>query len=145
MSEDALKTVVRRFFEAGWNACDAKAVSDIVHDDYESNDGHFFRTTPDVPGGLERLAGTRALAGHIGQYKELYDGLRFTIERMTVDGDTVTTVWSPAGTTRDRTFTTRSGRESPYSLRGNGVSRTQVLDGKVVRHDLYWARDPLFP
>jgi ketosteroid isomerase-like protein len=145
MTENSRQAIVRRFFEAGWNAGDAAAVSDIVHADYASNDGAFFRTGSDVPGGLERLSGVDALADHIGQYQQKYDGLRFTVDRMVVDADTVLTVWSPTGTTRDQTFTDRGGRERPYELRGRGVSLTEVVDGKVTRHDMFWTRDPLFP
>jgi len=145
MSEDSRQAVVRRFFEAGWNAGSGTPVSDIVHEDYASNDGGFFRSGSDVPGGLQRLSGANALTHHIERYREIYDDLHFTIDRMTVDADTVTTVWSPSGTTRHERFTDRGGHERPFQLRGQGVSRTDVVDGKVTRHDLFWARDPLFP
>jgi hypothetical protein len=136
--------IVRRFIEAGWNAGSGEPVGDIVADDYESNDGGFFVPTRG-PGGFRRLTGAEAVSRHIGMYQAIYDGLTFTVERMTVDDDTVTTVWTPAGTTREGTFTDRSGRERPFELRGEGVSRTAVVDGKVTRHDMFWARDPVSP
>jgi hypothetical protein len=145
MCEDNPEAVVRRFLEVGWNSGDAASVGDIVADVYESNDGQFYRTGSDVPSGLERQHGAAALALHIGQYSALYDCLHFAIERMSVDADTVTTVVSPTGKSRDLTFTDRAGRERHFELKGEAVTRTTVVDGKVTRHDLFWARDPLFP
>jgi ketosteroid isomerase-like protein len=135
---------VRRFIEEGWNSGSGAPVADIVADGYETNDGVLlvFGSDSRVP---HRTHGARALTTHIAQYHEIYDNLRFTIERMIVDGDTVITVWSPRGTTKRETFTNRSGREEPFELKDVGVSHTVVVDGKVTRHDLFWARYPLSP
>jgi hypothetical protein len=54
-------------------------------------------------------------------------------------------VWNPSGTTKDRTFTDRAGRQRPYELTGQGVSLTEVIDRKVTRHDMFWPRRSLFP
>jgi SnoaL-like domain len=139
MTDDSRQAVVRRFFEAGWNCGSATAISDMVHEDYTSNDGPFFRN------GLRRLSGADAVDGHIRQYHDVYNDLRFKIEKMVLDGDTVVTVWSPTGTTRNRTFTTRSGEERPFELKCQGVSLTDVVGGKVTRHDMFWPVRPLFP
>ena len=145
MADDSRQAIVRRFFEAGWNSEDLAAISDIVHEAYDSNDGGFFRSGSGVPGGLERLTGVDAFADHVRQYREMYNDLRFSIDRMVVDGDTVIAVWSPSGTTKERTFTDRGGHERPFELAGQGMSLTDVVDGKVMRHDMFWPRDPLFP
>ena len=145
MEQDARQAIVRRFFEEGWNAADAAAVSDLIDEGYASNDGLFLTTDTDLPGGLERLSGAEAFAEHIRQYQALYDGLRFTVRRMVADAGAVITVWDPSGTTRDKTFIDRDGDERPYRLEGEGVSITEVVGGKVTRHDLFWKRDPLFP
>jgi SnoaL-like domain len=145
MTGNSRHAIVRRLFDEGWNAEDPASVGDIVDDDYTSNDGGFFRTGSDVPGGLERLVGAQAFADHVRRYREMYNDLRFTIDKMVDDGNTVITVWSPSGTTKDRTFTDRTGRERPYELAGQGVSLTDVIEHKVTRHDMFWPRDPLFP
>ena len=145
MANDAQQVIVRRLFEEGWNSGNAALVSDIIGADYTSNDGGFFRSGSDVPGGLERLTGADAFADHMKQYREIYDDLSFTIDKMVVDGETVTTVWTPSGTTKDQTFTNRAGRQQPYELRGQGVSLTDVVDQKVTRHDMFWPRNPLVP
>jgi ketosteroid isomerase-like protein len=145
MTSNARQEIVRRLFEEGWNSPDTALVKDLIGTDYESNDGGFFRTGSDVPGGLERLTGAEAFADHVRQYRELYDNLRFAINTMIVEGDTVITVWTPSGTTRDRTFTNRAGRQQPYELGGQGISRTDVVDYKVTRHDMFWPRRALSP
>ena len=145
MIDDSRQAIVRRFFEAGWNSEDQASISDIVHEAYESNDGGFFRSASNVPGGLERLTGVDAFADHVKQYREMYDDLRFSIDRIVVDGDTVIAVWSPSGTTKERTFTDRGGNERPFELAGQGVSLTSVVDGKVMQHDMFWPRNAVFP
>ena len=116
MTEDQRQCIVRRFIEEGWNGGSGTPVGDIVADAYESNDGGFFVFSGDSRGPHRRRG-----------------------------ADAVTTVWAPTGTTRDQTFTDRGGHERPFELKDVGVSRTVVVDGKVTRHDLFWARDPLFP
>lgn len=145
MTYDAKQAIVRRLFEEGWNSGNAALVTDIIGADYTSNDGGFFRSGSDVPGGLERLTGADAFAEHVKQYTEIYNDLRFVIDQMVVTGETVMTVWTPSGTTKDQTFTNRAGRPQPYELRGQGVSLTDVADQQVTRHDMFWPRDPLFP
>jgi hypothetical protein len=145
MTGDAKQAIVRRLFEEGWNSGNAALVSDIIDADYTSNDGGFFRSGSDVPDGLERLTGADAFADHMRQYREIYNDLRFTIDQMVVAGQTIFTVWTPSGTTKDQTFTNRAGRMQPYELRGQGMSLTDVVDQKVTRHDMFWPRNPLFP
>ena len=74
--DDSRQAIVRRFFEAGWNSEDLAAISDIVHEAYDSNDGGFFRSGSGVPGGLERLTGVDAFADHVTQYREMYNDLQ---------------------------------------------------------------------
>lgn len=145
MTDDSTQEIIRRLFNDGWNSGNPDAVSAIIGDDYASNDGDFFESGSDVPGGLRRLSGLAAFAAHIGQYQEIYDGLRFDVAEMVVDEDTVITTWEPTGTTRNETFTDRSGQQRPFQLSGQGISVTLVVNGKVTRHDMFWRRRPLFP
>ncbi len=138
MTYDTRQAIVRRFFEEGWNSGNPALVSDIIHEDYDSNDGGFFRTGSDVPGGLERLAGADAFADHVRKYGEIYNDLRFTIDKMVVDGETVITIWTPSGTTKHQTVIDRAGRPHPLELSAQGVSLTDVVEGKVTRHDMFW-------
>jgi len=144
-TDDAREAVVRRLFEQGWDSPDPASVGDIIDENYDSNDGGFYRTGSDVPGGLERLTGADAFADHVRQYREMYNDLRFTIDKMVADGETIITVWNPSGTSKDQTFTDRGGHLRPYELGGQGMSLTSVVDGKVTRHDMFWPRRPVFP
>jgi hypothetical protein len=137
-TDDDSKALVRRLLEEGWNTGDAEAVRDLIDEHYASNDGVFRR-------GMDFLHGHAAFAEHLRQYRSRYDDLVFAVDRMVVDGATVITVWSASGLTRGLTFTDRGGEQQPYELHGQGVSLTDVVDGKVTRHDLFWPRDPLFP
>lgn len=138
MTDDARQAIVRRLFEEGWNSGDPMSVSGIIGEDYESNDGGFFRTGSDVPGGLERLAGADAFADHVQRYRNIYDDLSFAIDKMVLDRDTVITIWTATGTDKNRIFTDRGGRERHYELADQGVSLTGVAEGKVTRHDMFW-------
>ena len=138
MTDDARQAIVRRLFEEGWNSGNPESVSDIIGKDYESNDGGFFQTGSDVPGGLERLIGGDAFADHVQRYREIYDDLHFTINRMVLDNDTVIMIWTASGTDKTRTFIDRGGRERHYELADQGVSLTGVEDGMVTRHDMFW-------
>jgi predicted ester cyclase len=138
MTDNDRQVTVRRLFEQGWNSGNPESVSDIIDTDYESNDGGFFRVGSDVPGGLERLTGADAFADHVRRYRQIYDDLRFAIDKMVPDGDTVITIWTASGTDKNRTFTDRAGRERHYELADQGVSLTSVAEGKVTRHDMFW-------
>jgi hypothetical protein len=138
MTYDDSQAIVRRLFDVGWNSGNPASVGDIIDKGYESNDGDFFRSGSDVPGGLERLTGVDAFAHHVQRYEEIYDDLHFAINRMILDGDTVITVWTATGIDKVRTFIDRAGRERHHTLNDQGVSFTGVADGKVTRHDMYW-------
>jgi hypothetical protein len=91
-----------------------------------------------VPGGLERLTGADAFADRVRRYRQIYDDLRLAIDKMVPDGDTVITIWTARGTDKTRTFVDRGGRELHYKLADQGASPTNVIDGKVTRHGMFW-------
>ena len=136
------EAVVRRFFEDGWNAGNAESVADLIAEDYDSNDGGFFVTGSDVPGGLRRLHGVDAFAKHLSRYAERYGELRFAIDKLIVDGSQVVVIWSPSGIVLGRTFTNRGGQESHFELGGQGVSVIEIVNGRVARNDMFWPIGP---
>jgi ketosteroid isomerase-like protein len=142
LTSDSMMAVVRRLFEDGWNSGKAAAVADIVHDDYESNDGGFFASGPGVPGGLEPLTGVDAFAKHLSMYAGEFDDLEFTVERMLADGDGVVTVWTATGRSTHETIVSRAGKVFPVELNDRGVSTTELAGGKIRRHDMYWRHGP---
>jgi SnoaL-like polyketide cyclase len=88
--------------------------------------------------------GPQIVAAEMELYRSLYEGLRFNIERMFTEGNTVVTVWQASGTSKDETFVNRAGKTEPKSLRAEGVSLTEAKDGKIAAHRFLWPRSPLF-
>lgn len=139
MADDDLQALVRRLFDEGWDSGNPASVSDIIDKAYDSNDGGFFRTGPDVPGGLERLTGVEAFVEHVQSYQRLYDDLHFTIVSMITNGDMVITLWTASGTDKNRTFIDRGGHERHYELGDEGgISLVGVAESKVTRLDMFW-------
>ena len=135
MSEEEDQNLVRRFFEMVWSQNNAEAAKGIVSDQYSSTENQVFQSTP----------GPQIVAADMELYRSLYEGLNFKIERMFIDGNTVVTVWQASGTSKSSTFVNRVGNTVPRTLQAEGVSLTEVKDGKIVAHRFLWPRDPLFP
>ena len=135
MSTQANKTLVRRLFEEVWNHNDLEAAKEIVEKQYSSIENQVPPST----------AGPRIVAAEIELYHSLYDGLNFQIERMFTEASTVVTVWKASGVSKTETFVNRKGETVPKSLRAEGVSLSEVKDGKITAHRFLWPRDPLFP
>ncbi|HST80198.1 MAG TPA: nuclear transport factor 2 family protein [Kineosporiaceae bacterium] len=136
VSSDSAFALVRRFIQDGWNGADQQSAADLVAPDYDSTDGGFFRT--DVPSGLERLHGAEAFHAHLELYAKKYADLHFAIDRMIPDGDAVLTVSTVSGTIIGEVFTNRAGQLRHRELGGQVISRTEVTDGLITRHDLFW-------
>ena len=78
-------------------------------------------------------------------YESLYDELTFHIDRMFTAGDTIVTIWKATGISKDVFFSNRKGETVPKSLEAEGVSLSQVKDGRITAHRFLWPRNPLFP
>jgi ketosteroid isomerase-like protein len=129
------KATVRRLFEEVWNKNDLDVAKDIIHDDYRSDENITFA----FKRGLE------VLAADIEFYREMYSDLTFTIEQMFTEGDMVVTVWRATGVATNEFFTDRSGKQRNRELKAEGVSLSQIADGKLIENNLYWPRSPLHP
>lgn len=128
MTAESDKALVRRFFEEVWNQNNLETAREIVHENYESPEGQTFIGLP----GLDILAADLKL------YQELYRELKFTIDRMFVEDHAVWTVWQATGESKIHTFADRQGGIRPQQLGAQGVSLTEVRDGKVASHRLLW-------
>jgi hypothetical protein len=135
VAAEADKTLVRRLFEDVWNQGNIEAADEIVAGHYSSIENQVFPSTP----------GPQIVAADLELYQSLYDGLHFEIERMFTEGHTIVTIWRASGTSKVETFVNRSGLEQPKSLKAEGVSLSEVRDGKITAHRFLWPRDPLFP
>ena len=135
MGAEAEKALVRRLFEDVWNQGNLEATSEIIDQHYSSIENQTFDSRP----------GPQIVAADLELYRSLYDGLNFSIQRMFTEGHTIVTIWTASGTSKVETFVDRSGHERPKSLEAEGVSLTEVQDGKITAHRFLWPRDPLFP
>ena len=135
MPGEADEALVRRLFEEVWNQKDAEAAKEIVHEHYSSIENQTF---PSIPG-------PEAVAADLKLYESLYDQLTFEIENMISSDHVVWSVWQATGVSRHSTFVNRKGETVPRLLRAEGVSLTEVKDGKIAAHRFLWPRDPLFP
>jgi hypothetical protein len=135
MSADAKQTLVRRFFEEVWNHSNLETAKEIVDNHFSSIENQAFPYQP----GLEIVDADMKL------YQSLYDGLNFQIERMFTEGDIVVTIWKATGVSKTKTFTNRAGKTVPKSLNAEGISLTEVKDGKITAHRFLWPRDALSP
>src|SRR5438132_7522449 len=82
--------LVRRLFEEVWNENNVEASKEIVHENYASIENLVFASTP----------GPQIVAAEVELYHSLYDGLKFEIERMFDEDDTVVTIWKASGTSK---------------------------------------------
>ena len=135
MSAQANKDLVQRLFEEVWNQNNHAVANEIVHKEYTSIENQVFASTP----------GPEIVAAEIKLYHSLYDRLHFEIERMFTEGDTIVTIWKADGVSKTETFVARDGKTVPKSLRSEGMSLSEIKDGRISAHRFLWQRDPLFP
>ncbi|MDQ1522501.1 MAG: hypothetical protein QOG71_1926 [Pyrinomonadaceae bacterium] len=135
MSAQQSKALVRRLFEEVWSQDKTGAAKEIIHDDYKSSENITF----------DSVRGLKLLAAEMKFYRDLYSDMKFKIERMFTQGETVVTVWEASGVANHEVFTSRSGKVVNKSLRAKGISLSRVADGKIIENTFYWPRDPLFP
>jgi len=135
MSTQDNEALVRRLFDEVWNQHNAEAAKEIVADHYASIENRAFDSTP----------GPGIVAAELELYDTLYDHLKFQVDRMFTADETIVTVWKATGTSKDVSFSNRKGETVPKSLKAEGVSLSQVKDGRITAHRFLWPRNPLFP
>jgi ketosteroid isomerase-like protein len=128
-------TIVRQLFEKVWNKNDLETAKQIIHTSYRSAENIEFSS----------MRGLNVLEKDMKFYRERYANLKFEVERMFVEGDTVVTTWHASGIANDETFVNRRGETQNKELRADGASLTRMADGKIIENRLYWPRYPFFP
>lgn len=116
MSTEANKATIRAFFEQVWNQGDEAAIDRFIADNAVGNDPDF---------GVGREGFRRQWR----QWREGFSDLRFTIDEIVAEGDTVVTRWTLTGT-HDGPFLglAPTGR----TVRVAGMSLDHLLDGVLV-------------
>jgi len=119
------KSVVRRLFEDVWNKGSMPVADELFAPTYAHHDS----STPDVGRGPESEKKRATL------YRTAFPDVRFTIEDLIAEGETVTARWSCRGTHKgDLNGIAATGKQ--FSI--TGVSNARFTNGKMVEGWVNW-------
>jgi steroid delta-isomerase-like uncharacterized protein len=119
------KSVVRRLFEDVWNKGSMPVADELFAPTYAHHDS----STPDFGRGPESEKKRANL------YRTAFPDVRFTIEDLIAEGETVTARWSCRGTHKgDLNGIAATGKQ--FSI--TGVSNARFTNGKMVEGWVNW-------
>jgi len=122
---DQNKTVVRRLFEEVWNKGHVPVADQLFAPAYTHHDN----STPDVERGPE---GEKK---RVTLYRNAFPDIRFTIEDLTAEGETVVARWSCRGTHNgDLNGIAPTGK----NIHITGVSIARFTNGKITEGFVNW-------
>jgi len=119
------KNAVRRLFEEVWNKGNLQVTDELLAPTYAHHD----HSTPDVGRGPESERKRATL------YRTAFPDVRFTIEDIIAEGETVTARWSCRGTHKgDLNGLAPTGKQFTVS----GVSVARFTNGKIAEGWVNW-------
>jgi steroid delta-isomerase-like uncharacterized protein len=119
------KNVVRRLFEEVWNKGNLPVTDELFAPNYAHHD----TSTPDVGRGPESEKKRATL------YRTAFPDLRFTVEDIIADGETVMARWSCRGTHKgDLSGIAPTGKQFTIS----GISIARLANGKMTEGWVNW-------
>lgn len=122
---DQNKTVVRRLFEEVWNKGHVPVADELLAPTYTHHD----HSTPDVGRGPEGEKKRATL------YRNAFPDIRFTVEDLTAEGETVVARWSCRGTHNgDLNGIAPTGKNFHIT----GVSIARFANGKITEGFVNW-------
>jgi steroid delta-isomerase-like uncharacterized protein len=122
---DTNKNVVRRLFEEVWN----KGHQPVADELFAQNYSHHDSSTPDVGRGPE------SEKKRVTLYRNAFPDIRFTIEDIISEGETVTARWSCHGTHKgDLNGIAATGKQITIS----GISVARFTNGKMIEGWVNW-------
>jgi steroid delta-isomerase-like uncharacterized protein len=122
---DANKTVVRRLFDEVWN----KGHQQIADELFAQNYYHHDSSTPDLGRGPESEKKRATL------YRNAFPDIRFTIEDLVAEGESVIARWSCHGTHKgDLNGIAPTGKQFTIS----GISISRLSNGKMIEGWVNW-------
>jgi steroid delta-isomerase-like uncharacterized protein len=122
---DTNKTVVRRLFDEVWN----KGHQQIADELFAQNYNHHDSSTPDLGRGPESEKKRATL------YRNAFPDIRFTVEDLVAEGESVTARWSCRGTHKgDLNGIAPTGKQFTIS----GISVSRLSNGKMVEGWVNW-------
>jgi steroid delta-isomerase-like uncharacterized protein len=124
MSEEN-KSIIRRFVEEVWNRGNLSLADQLLSTNYSHHDN----TTPDFGIGPENEK------KRVNLYRTAFPDLRFTIEDMIAEGETVTCRWNCHGTHRGPL----SGiAPTGKTITTSGITINRLAQGKIVEGWVNW-------
>lgn len=122
---DTNKTAVRRLFEEVWN----KGSQPVADELFASTYTHHDSSTPDVGRGPDSEKKRATL------YRNAFPDIRFSVEDIIAEGETVTARWSCHGTHKgDLNGIAATGKHFNIS----GISVARFASGKIVEGWVNW-------
>ena len=119
------KTNVRRLFEEVWNKGHVPVADELIAATYVHHDS----STPDVGRGPESEKKRATL------YRNAFPDVRFTIEDLTAEGETVVARWSCRGTHKgDLNGIAATGKQFNVT----GISIARFANGKMTEGFVNW-------
>jgi steroid delta-isomerase-like uncharacterized protein len=121
MAADENKSLIREYFERGWNAGDAEVAASFFRDDYINHN-------PGLPGMPPGRAGISML---VNAFRGVFPDLHYTIEAQVAEGDRVATRWTMRGTQQGEFLgVPASGKQVEVA----GIQIDRIADGQIVEH-----------
>ena len=122
---DANKTLVRRLFDEVWN----KGHQQVADELFAQNYNHHDSSTPDLGRGPDSEKKRVAL------YRNAFPDIRFTVEDLIAEGESVTARWSCHGTHKgELNGIAPTGRQFTIS----GISVARFTNGKMIEGYVNW-------
>jgi steroid delta-isomerase-like uncharacterized protein len=122
---DTNKTAVRRLFDEVWN----KGHQQIADELFAQNYNHHDSSTPDLGRGPESEKKRATL------YRNAFPDIRFIVEDLVAEGESVTARWSCRGTHKgDLNGIAPTGKQFTIS----GISVSRLSNGKMVEGWVNW-------
>ena len=122
---DANKTLVRRLFDEVWN----KAHQQVADELFAQNYNHHDSSTPDLGRGPD------SEKKRVTLYRNAFPDIRFTVEDLIAEGESVTARWSCHGTHKgELNGIAPTGKQFTIS----GISVARFTNGKMIEGYVNW-------
>ena len=122
---DSNKEIARRFMEDCWNQGKMDAFSELVSNDCRYHDSVF----PSIQSGLDNIR------QHIGNCRNGFPDLHFTIEDMIAEGNEVVIHWKASGTHKGQ-FLGMQPTNRNATVSGTSINR--IDNGKITEQWSDW-------
>jgi len=122
---DANKTLVRRLFDEVWN----KGHQQVADELFAQNYNHHDSSSPDLGRGPE------SEKKRVTLYRNAFPDIRFTVEDLIAEGESVTARWSCHGTHKgELNGIAPTGRQFTIT----GISVARFTNGKMIEGYVNW-------